>query len=111
MFLFHHLWNNRKFKAKGLQKAKKAFSLLSLPEKDRRAYAHYQDDLRYQASLVESNYGLGHLEGMEKGLEKGIEQGKIEVGRRLIEKGTPIEEAAEIVGVGVELLTSRSDAR
>ena len=111
------------FKAKGLQKARKTFSLLSLPEKDRRAYARYQDDLRYQASLVESNYGLGHLEGREEGREEGrVEgreegraegkiEGKIEVGRRLIEKGTPIEEAAEIVGVGVELLTSRSDAK
>ena len=42
---------------------------------------------------------------------EGKIEGKIEVGRRLIEKGTPIEEAAEIVGVSVELLTSRSDAK
>ena len=77
--------------------------------------------------LPYGNYGLGHLEGREEGREEGrvegreegrvegkIEgrvEGKIEVGRRLIEKGTPIEEAAEIVGVSVELLTSRSDAK
>ena len=74
------------FKAKGIQKAKKSFSLLNLPDKERLAYAKYQDDLRYQASLVESNYGLGRLEGrdegiaigIEKGHEKGIEKGKIE---------------------------------
>jgi predicted transposase/invertase (TIGR01784 family) len=90
------------FKAKGLQKAKKAFSLLSLPEKDRLAYARYQDDLRYQASLIESNYGLGHLEGREKGREEG----KSEVARRLIAKGMTVEEAAEIAGVDVEVLRS-----
>ena len=84
------------FKAKGLQKAKKAFSLLSLPEKDRLAYARYQDDLRYQASLIESNYGLGRLEGKE--------EGKIEVARRLIEKGMSVEEAAEVAGVSEEVL-------
>ena len=84
------------FKAKGLQKAKKAFSLLSLPEKDRLAYARYQDDLRYQASLIESNYGLGRLEGKE--------EGKIEVACRLIEKGMSVEEAAEVAGVSEEVL-------
>jgi len=88
------------FKAKGLQKAKKAFSLLSLPEKDRLAYARYQDDLRYQASLIESNYGLGRLEGKEEGREEG----KIEVARRLIEKGMSVEEAAEVAGVSEEVL-------
>ena len=96
------------FKAKGLQKAKKAFSLLSLPEKDRLAYARYQDDLRYQASLIESNYGLGRLEGKEEGREEGREEGKeegkIEVARRLIEKGMSVEEAAEVAGVSEEVL-------
>jgi predicted transposase/invertase (TIGR01784 family) len=94
------------FKAKGLQKAKKAFSLLSLPEKDRLAYARYQDDLRYQASLIESNYGLGRLEGREEGKQEGKQEGKIEVARRLIEKGMTLEEAAEVAGVPVEVLRS-----
>jgi hypothetical protein len=31
---------------------------MSLPEKDRLAYTRYQDDLRYQTSLIESNYGI-----------------------------------------------------
>ena len=89
------------FKAKGLQKAKKAFSLLSMPEKERLAYACYQDDLRYQASLIESNYGLGRLEGREEGREEG----KLEVARRLISIGMPVEEAAEVAGVSVDLLS------
>ena len=91
------------FKAKGLQKAKKAFSILSLPEKDRLAYARYQDDLRYQASLIESNYGLGRLEGREEGREEG----KIEVALRLVANGMSVEEAADIAGVNVEVMLDR----
>jgi hypothetical protein len=44
----------------------------------RNNYARYQDDLRYQASLVESNFGLGCLEGREEGIIVGIEKGKVE---------------------------------
>jgi predicted transposase YdaD len=57
------------------------------------SYARYQDDLRYEASLIESNYGLGRLEGREEGLTEGIEQGmekgKLEVAKRLLENGVP----------------------
>ena len=106
------------FKAKGLQKAKKAFSVVSLPEKERLAYARYQDDLRYQASLIESNYGLGRLEGREEGREEGRvegrtegreegkQAGKLEVARSLIDKGMSQEEAAEVAGISVELVRS-----
>ena len=90
------------FKAKGIQKAKKAFSLLSLPEKDRLAYERYQYELSYQASLIESNYGLGRLEGREEGREEG----KLEVARRLIAKGMTEEEAAEVAGISADLLRS-----
>jgi predicted transposase/invertase (TIGR01784 family) len=85
-----------------------------LPEKDRIAYARYQDDLRHQASLIESNYGLGRLEGREEGREEGKvegreegrEEGKVEVARRLLAKGMTVEEAAEVAGVSVEVLRS-----
>ena len=101
------------FKARGLQKAKKALSLLTLPEKERLAYARYQDDLRYQASLVESNYGLGRLEGREEGREEGMQAGmqagKLEVARRLLRKGMSPEEAAEVAGISVESLRSSSN--
>ena len=120
------------FKAQGIQKAKKSFSLMSLPENEQLAYARYQDDLRYQASLVESNYGLGRLEGKEEGRlegkeegrlegkeegriegkeegriegkEEGIEQGKVEVAERLVAKGMSAEEAATVAGIDVQLL-------
>ncbi len=84
------------FKAKGIQKAKESFSLLSLPEEEQLAYARYQDNLRYEASLVESNYGLGHIEGKE--------EGKLEVAERLVARGMSAAEAAAVAGIDVQLL-------
>ena len=81
------------FKAKGIQKAKKAFSVMNMSENERLAYDRYQYELSYQASIVESNYGLGRLEGWEEGREKGLEEGRekgLEEGR---EKG--LEEGNE----------------
>ncbi len=95
------------FKARGLQKARKALSLLSLPEKERLAYARYQDDLRYQASLIESNYGLGRLEGREEGLKEGKEEGReegeklkaLEVASKMKLKGALLADIMEFTGL------------
>ncbi len=96
------------FKAKGIQQAKKSFSIMSMTEEEQLAYARYQDDLRYEASLIESNYGLGRMEGKEEGIEigveQGIEKGKLEVAKRLVEKGMSAEEAAAVAGIDLELL-------
>ena len=112
------------FNAKGIQKAKQSFSLMSMPEEEQLAYARYQDDLRYEASLIESNYGLGRMEGKEEGIsegikqgieigieqgieigvEQGVEKGKLDVAKRLVEKGMSAEEAAAIAGIDTELL-------
>ncbi len=87
------------FKAKGLQKAKKAFSILRLPEKDRLAFVRYQDDLRYQASLIESNYGLGLLEGREEGRAEGKEEGKEEVALEMIGDGESNDKIRKYTGL------------
>ncbi len=63
------------FKGKGLKKAKAELDILKLPENERIDYERYQEDLRYQASMVESSYTIGMMKGEEKGIEKGIEQG------------------------------------
>lgn len=51
------------FKAKGLQKAKEQLDMLKLPEDERLEYNRYIDNLHYQASMVESSYGIGKLKG------------------------------------------------
>ena len=59
------------FKAKGIQKAKESFSILRMSAEELIAYNRYQDGLRYEASLIESNYGLGRMEGREEGRVEG----------------------------------------
>ena len=86
------------FKAKGIQKAKKAFSLLSLPEKDRLAYERYKYELSYQASIIESNYGLGRLEGREEGEKVKA----LEVATKLKRKGATLEEIMDLTGLTKE---------
>ena len=49
---------------------------MNMSENERLAYDRYQYELSYQASIVESNYGLGRLEGWEEGREKGLEEGR-----------------------------------
>ncbi len=92
------------FKAKGIQKAKESFSLLSMSDEELRAYNRYQDSLRDEASYVETNYYFAKMEGKEEGLIEGKEEGKLEVAERLVAKGMSAEEAAEVAGIDVQLL-------
>jgi len=64
------------FKALGLTKAKRELDILKLPDLERAAYERYQDDLHYQASMVESSYTIGMIKGELQGIEQGIEQGE-----------------------------------
>ncbi|MBF0294379.1 MAG: Rpn family recombination-promoting nuclease/putative transposase [Magnetococcales bacterium] len=59
------------FTARGLRKAKQVLDILQLPEEERHAYERYQDDLHYQASMVESTWTAGMMEGEKRGERKG----------------------------------------
>ncbi|MBF0108361.1 MAG: Rpn family recombination-promoting nuclease/putative transposase [Magnetococcales bacterium] len=65
------------FTARGLSKAKELLDVLNLPEAERLAYERYQDDLHFQASMVESTWEAGKLEGQKKGIQIGEERGKL----------------------------------
>ncbi len=71
------------FKAKGLKKAQQELDILKLPEKERLAYARYQNDLHYQASMVESSYTFGK----EEGIKEGRHAQKTEIAINLIHAG------------------------
>ncbi|MEO5376687.1 MAG: Rpn family recombination-promoting nuclease/putative transposase [Magnetococcus sp. DMHC-6] len=64
------------FTARGLLKAKEQLDILKFSESERLAYERYKDDLHYQASMVESTYGIGKLEGRQEGREEGIQIGE-----------------------------------
>ncbi|MEO5372025.1 MAG: Rpn family recombination-promoting nuclease/putative transposase [Magnetococcus sp. DMHC-1] len=55
------------FTARGLKKAQEQLNILKLSDQERRSYEYYKEDLHYQASMVESTYGIGKLEGLQEG--------------------------------------------
>jgi predicted transposase/invertase (TIGR01784 family) len=99
------------FKAKGIKKAKQELDILKLSDEERRAYERYQDDLHYQASMVESSYTVGVMKGIEKGTEQGVIQGEkqkaLQIAMNLIKKGVlDTEEIAELTDLSVEEVES-----
>ena len=75
------------FKAKGLVEAKEKLDVLKLNTKEKAAYESHQKELHHQASIYESTYILGQVEGMEKGIEKGrVEEREIQEQQRHNEK-------------------------
>ncbi|MBF0423579.1 MAG: PD-(D/E)XK nuclease family transposase, partial [Magnetococcales bacterium] len=69
------------YTARGLTKAKELPDVLNLPEAERQAYERYQDDLHFQASMVESTWGAGKLEGRKERIQIGKVVG-IRIGER-----------------------------
>jgi predicted transposase/invertase (TIGR01784 family) len=91
------------FSAKGLKKAKQELDILKLPETERLAYERYQDDLHYQASMVESSYTVGVHKGIEQGIEQGIQKGLKQGIKQGIKQGVEqrnIEIAMNLLTVG-----------
>ncbi|OQY18998.1 MAG: hypothetical protein B6I36_05380, partial [Desulfobacteraceae bacterium 4572_35.1] len=101
------------FNAQGLTQAKRELDILKLPELERAAYERYQDDLHYQASMVESSYTVGTIdgkkEGLAQGLEQGIEQGKKEIAREML-KTIDVQTISVITGLTeAEILALKED--
>ncbi|OUD15566.1 Rpn family recombination-promoting nuclease/putative transposase [Thioflexithrix psekupsensis] len=82
------------FTAKGLKEAKETLDVLKMNPQERLAYERHQEALHYQASMYESTYVLGKLEGKEEGIEIGIAIGE--------ERGIVIGEERGIV-IGEEI--------
>ena len=71
------------FTAKGLKQAQETLNVMKMTQQERLAYEYHQKELHHEASLYQSTFVLGRLEGIDEGMEKGIQQG-IQQG---IEKG------------------------
>lgn len=63
------------FNAKGLLEAKEKLNIMKLPDEDKVIYKRYLESLHLEASLIDSSYGLGKIEGKIEGKVEG----KIEV--------------------------------
>lgn len=64
------------FSAQGIKSAAKKLSLLSLTEEERRAYQRYEENTHYEASMHESHFVRGKLEGQAEGRLEGRLEGE-----------------------------------
>jgi predicted transposase/invertase (TIGR01784 family) len=98
------------FRAKGLQKAKQELDIMKLPENEQKAYKRYLEDLSYQASMFQSTYVVGLMEGRKEGRKEGIKEGKEEgrkegkeaVALNAIQLGLSEETIVQITGLSIE---------
>jgi len=102
------------FHAKGLQEAKVELDILKLSYEDREEYERYQDDLHYQASMIESSYvegkyhgekageKIGLKKGLEKGLKKGLEKGKKDIVLNMLKNNISLDNVAKFTGLSLE---------
>ncbi len=93
------------FKARGLNKAKEVLDVMKLSNEERRAYETYLEDLRYQASMYLSSYGIGEHKGRKEGRKEGLEKGRKEGLEKGLEKG---EHKATLKALN-QILTVRFD--
>lgn len=93
------------FSARGLAQAKETLDVMKMPEADRLAYERHQKQLHHEASLYQSTYVLGRMEGLEEGMEKGEEKGRRETlvatARKMKQAGIAVETIAEVTGLAV----------
>jgi len=62
------------FKAKGLEEAQETLDVLKMSPAERLAYERYQEQLHYEASMYESTYVIGKLEGKKEGREEVLQE-------------------------------------
>ncbi|MBF0179168.1 MAG: Rpn family recombination-promoting nuclease/putative transposase [Magnetococcales bacterium] len=96
------------FTARGLQKAKQVLDILQLPEEERRAYEFYQDERHYQASMVESTWVAGRLEGRQEGRQEEAASMLLKLIRRKFGQ-TPEWVTEKVKSANLELIETWSD--
>ncbi len=93
------------FTAKWLKQAKETLDVLKMNPQERLAYERHQDDLHYQASMYQSTYVLGKLEGKEEGIaigeERGLKKGVLQTAKKMKRAGINNADIAEITGLTV----------
>jgi predicted transposase/invertase (TIGR01784 family) len=94
------------FNAQGLEKAKEILDYLTCSEQERQDYEAYKESLHYQASMFESTYVAGRIEGeqigIQIGMEKGEQKSKIDIAKSMLEKGLALSIIIEITGLTEE---------
>jgi len=93
------------FNAKGLAEAREKLKEINLPEEELARYRRYLENLRFEASVAETfRFDLEYAkrEGREEGEKKGRQEEKIEMAKKLKEKGIDIALISETSGLSKE---------
>jgi predicted transposase/invertase (TIGR01784 family) len=96
---------------KGLSEAREKLAPMKLPKNEQANYSNYLEDLHYQASMVDSSYGLGKLEGKIEGESIGIQKKALEVAQKMRAKGIEIQTIAEVTGLKIEEISALPAAK
>ena len=101
------------FTAQGIKSAAKKLDILSLTDKERKAYERYEENTHYEASMHESHYGRGKLDGKVEGNAEGKAEILIQIIKRKFNKSLSKEDeiyvVAQIQQASAEQLTQWVD--
>lgn len=63
-----------------------------------------KESLHYQASMYESTYVVGKMDGIKEGIEQGVEKGKLETAKAMLAEGLDINLIVKITGLTEEMI-------
>jgi predicted transposase/invertase (TIGR01784 family) len=102
------------FNAKGLLEAKEKLDIIKLSTAEKAAYDSHLKVLRREASLYESTYVLGEIQGIEKGIEqeqqKQHQQACVSA-LKMLKKGIDIDDITEFTGLTADEVQALKDER
>ncbi|MEI7596843.1 MAG: Rpn family recombination-promoting nuclease/putative transposase [Bacteroidota bacterium] len=75
------------FNAKGLKEAKKQLDIMKLTEQERKEYAEYVEQQRYERNLILSNYKVGKIDTTN------------EIAKKCLQKGMNIKDVSDLTGL------------
>jgi len=90
------------FQAKGLKMAKELLRYELLNENEKISYNRHVENLRYKASMAWSLKAEEEIRIAELAEEKGRKEEKIEIAKKLVSTGMPIDEISSITGLPKE---------
>jgi len=89
------------FHAKGLAEAKEKLDSLKLPEKERREYERYLENVRYQNSMLGSSFKSGMVDGIAIGEARGEMKAKKASVLKMYSKNVKAEDIADFVNLSL----------
>ena len=90
------------FRAKGLLEVKEKLDSLKLPTQEKQEYKRYLENLRYQNSMMDSNYNSGKIEGIMEGRIEGEKVKAIEIAKKMKAAGLTNKVIQQVTGLNAD---------